>query len=385
MRVIPADTRADLGRFFRFPRFVYRGDPHWVQPILADRLDKVNPSRNPFWRTAERQLWMALRDEEVVGTIAAIHDRKANEALKSATGSFGFFECRDDLAAARSLVDTASTWLAARGLSTMRGPFNPGGNDEPGILVEGFDSLPAIMDGHSPPYYAGLLEAAGMRKHQDMFARLFVRPAGNHPFLQDAPPRLRRAIEIAASRDRGVAIRTLDRRRWDSDIRTACGLFNRSLAFLPDSVPMSEEEFLAMAEGLKPILDPDLALLAEVDGQPAGFALALPDANQALRHVRGRLDLLGTLRFLWHRRNIDRASFKIMMVAPEYQNRFVEVLVIQRLCEALWRKGYRAVDLSMTGDENWKSNRIQERTGTHVYRRYRIYEKDLHPTEAVSR
>ena len=107
----------------------------------------------------------------------------------------------------------------------------------------------------------------------------------------------------------------------------------------------------------------------------------LPDANQALRHVRGRLDLMGTLRFLWHRRRIDRASFKIMMVAPEYQDRFVEVLLLRQLGEAVWRRGYREVDLSMTGDENWKSNRIQERTGPRIYRRYRIYQKDLAPTE----
>ena len=261
----------------------------------------------------------------------------------------------------------------------MHGPFNPAGNDEPGILVEGFDTLPAIMEAHSPPYYARLLEGAGMRKHQDMFARLLVRPPGDHAFLEDAPARLQRAIEIAGKRDRGVVIRRLDRLRWDDDIRAACRLFNASLAFLPDYVPVSEEEFLAMAASLKPIIDVDLALLAEVDGRPAGFGLVLPDANQALRFAGGRLDLIGSLRFLWHRRRIDRASFKIMMVAPQYQDRYVEVLILQRLGEELWRKGYRQVDISITGDENWKSNRIQERTGARIYRRYRIYQKDLRP------
>jgi GNAT superfamily N-acetyltransferase len=182
-----------------------------------------------------------------------------------------------------------------------------------------------------------------------------------------------------------VTVRTIDRRRWDEDIRTACRLFNAALAYLPEHVPVSEEEFLAMAEGLKPILDDDLALLAEVDGRPAGFGLALPDVNQALRYARGSLGPLGMARFLLHRRSIDRASFKIMMVAPEFQDRFVEVLIIARLGEELWRKGYRSVDLSMTGDENWKSNRIQERTGPRIYRRYHIYEKTLDPTEGARR
>jgi GNAT superfamily N-acetyltransferase len=210
-----------------------------------------------------------------------------------------------------------------------------------------------------------------------MFARLLVRPPGNHAFLEDAAPRLRRAIEIAGRRDRGVRIRTLDRRHWDEDIRIACRLFNAALSYLPEHVPVSEEEFLAMAEGLKPVLDDEMALLAEVDGRPAGFGLILPDVNQALRHVHGRLGPVGLLRFLYYRRSIDRASFKIMMVAPEYQDRFVEVLLLARLGEAVWRKGYREVDLSMTGDENWKSNRIQERTGPRVYRRYRIYEMPI--------
>ena len=279
------------------------------------------------------------------------------------------------------LVDTAAAWLVERGLTTMRGPYNPAPDDEPGILVEGFDTLPAIMEAHSPPYYAGLLEGAGMRKYQDVFARLLVRPAGGRSFLEDAPVRLRRAIEIAAKRDRGVVIRRLDLQRWDEDIRSACRLFNAALAYLPAHVPVSEEEFLARAAGLTPLLDDELALLAEVDGRPAGFGLALPDANQALRHLHGRLGPVGTLRFLWHRRSITRASFKIMMVAPEFQDRFVEVLILQRLGEALWRKGYREVDLSITGDENWKSNRIQERTGARIYRRYRIYQKELHPME----
>jgi len=377
LRIVPAGTRREIARFFRFPRAVYRGDPNWVEPILADRIAKVDPGRNPFWRTAEHRLWMALRGGTVAGTIAAIHDRRSNEALHRSLGSFGFFECFDDPEAAALLVDTAAAWLAARGLTSMRGPFNPASDDEPGILVEGFDSLPAIMEAHSPPYYARLLEAAGMRMHQEMFARLVVRPPGNRPFLEDAAPRLRRAIEIAGRRDRGVRIRTLDRRHWDDDIRIACRLFNAALGYLPEHVPVSEEEFLAMAEGLKPILDDEMALLAEVDGRPAGFGLILPDANQALRHVHGRLGPVGLLRFLYYRRRIDRASFKIMMVAPEYQDRFVEVLLLARLGEAVWRKGYREVDLSMTGDENWKSNRIQERTGPRVYRRYRIYEMPI--------
>lgn len=339
----------------------------------------MDPDRNLFWRNAERHLWIALRDGGIVGTIAAIHDRNRVAALGRPEGAFGFFECRDDPEAASRLVDAATTWLASRGLTSMCGPYNPGPADDMGILVEGFDSRPAIMEAHNPPYYGPLLDAAGLRPISEVYARLLVRPPGNHGFLEDAHPRLRSAIGIAAKRNPGIVVRSLDFRRWEEDIRTACLLFNAALADVPGHVPVPEEEFLASAGELRPIMDRDLALMAEAEGRPVGFCLALPDINEALRFANGALDFGGTLRFLWHRRRIRRLSFKIMVVAPEYRDRFVEVLLLRRLGEAAWRKGYQEVDLSLTGAENWRSNRIQEKTGARIYRRYRIYGRDIAP------
>ena len=339
--IAPATTRPEIERYFRFAWTVYRGDRNWVPPIIEERLAKVDPNRNPFWRNAERRLWTAERDGEVVGTIAAVHDRHRNEVLRQA---------------ARALVGAACGWLAARGLSSLHGPYNPGPSDDMGILVEGFDSRPAIREAHNPPYYARLLEGAGLRPLGEVYARLLVRPPGNNAFVEDAHPRLRRAFEIAETRNPGVSIRPIDRRRWDEDIRTACRLFNAALSDIPDHVPVTEEEFLAEAADLRPLMDDDLALLAEIDG---------------------RLDLVGTLRFLWHRRRIRRVSFKILMMAPKFRGRFVEVLIIRRLGEAVWRKGYREVDLSLTGEENLRSNRFQEKTGARIYRRYRIYGREI--------
>jgi hypothetical protein len=373
LRLEPAVTPLELERYFRFAREVYRGDPNWVAPILGERLAKVDPERNPFWRNAERSLWTALRDGEVVGTIMAVHDRARAAALRRQEGTFGFFECRDDAEAASALVEAASAWLAARGLDAVVGPFNPGPADDMGILVEGFDTRPAVMEAHNPPYYARLLEAAGMRPRREVYARLLVRPPGNHAFLEDAHPRLRRAMEIAERRGPDVVVRSLDRRRWEEDVRSACRLFNAALADVPEHVPVPEVEFLASARELRPFMDDELALVAEAAGRPAGFCLALPDINEALLHARGAMDLSGTLRFLWHRRRIRRLSLKIMAVVPECRDRFVEVLLLRRLGEAAWRKGYREVDLSLTGEENWRSNRIQEKTGARIYRRYRIY------------
>lgn len=336
----------------------------------------MDPGRNLFWRNAERRLWTAERDGAVVGTIAAIHDRHRVAALRRPEGAFGFFECREDPEAASRLLEAAASWLASGGLTSMSGPYNPGPADDMGILVEGFGSRPAIMEAHNPPYYAPLLEAAGMRPIREVYARLLVRPPGDRSFLEDAHPRLRRAFEIAAKRNPDIVVRTIDSRRWEEDIRAACRMFNAALAEVPEHVPVPEEEFLASARELRPIMDRELALMAEAEGRPVGFCLALPDINEALRFADGALDLAGTLRFLWHRRRIRRLSFKIMIVAPEFRDRFVEVLLLRRLGEAAWRKGYREVDLSLTGEENWRSNRIQEKTGARIYRRYRIYGRD---------
>ena len=348
-----------------------------MPPILQERLDKVDPERNPFWRNAERQLFTAERDGRVVGTIAAIHDRQRVRVLGRREGGFGFFECLDDQEAASALLRAAATWLAPRGLGVMSGPFNPGGGDEMGVLVEGFATRPAIMEGHNPPYYSRLLEGARMRGVREVYARLLVRPPGRRSFLEDAHPRLRRAMEIAARRSRELVVRSLDVGRWDDDIRTACRLFNASLADVPEHVSIPEEEFLAAARELKPLMDPALALMAEVAGAPAGFCLALPDVNEALQKIDGRWNLASKLLFLWHSRRSSRLSLKILVVLPEYRDRFVEVQLLRSLGEATWRKGYREVDLSLTGEENWRSNRIQEKTGARIYRRYRIYEMNI--------
>ena len=169
LNIRPVVTRHDLGRFVTFPWRIYRRDPNWVPPLIAGRMDRLTPGRNPFWNHAERALWLASDTGEPVGAIAAIVDR-ANRALGQAIGTFGFFECVNDPAAARLLLDTAADWLAARGMTVMNGPYNPGPNDKVGLLVEGHDTRPALMEGHNPAYYIGLVEAAGFRKVWDTVA-----------------------------------------------------------------------------------------------------------------------------------------------------------------------------------------------------------------------
>jgi GNAT superfamily N-acetyltransferase len=373
VEIRPVQNARDLKEFVFFPWQIYRGDRCWVPPLINDRLARLDRERGPFWQTMEGEFWLARREGNVVGTLAAMIPRAAESERP---GYFGFFECLEDPQIAGGLFDQAADWLKARGAAWMRGPYNPSADEEPGILVEGFDTRPALMEGHNPPYYPGLLEAHGFTKQNDLLARLKVIPSGTTSLQTLAPSRLWAVADRVARRP-DLTIRSLRPDHWEEDIRLAWQIFNEALRPLPDHREVPWEEFLALANSFKTILKADLALMAEIEGKPVGYALALPDFNEALQAANGKLDLPGLLRVWWRSRRLSRLSFKILMILPEYHGRGVEAVLIERMARAVLRRGYREVDMSLTGEENDKSTRFQENLGMKVYRRYRIYQKGL--------
>lgn len=372
----PVTTARDLKRFVTFPWRIYRDDPNWVPPLIAGQMDKLTPGRNPFWASAERQLWLALDGKQPVGTIAAIVDHHANQALGEKVGTFGFFECVNDPAVARALLDTAATWLAGRGMTAMRGPYNPGPNDEYGLLVEGDATRPALLEGHTPPYYAALVEAAGCHKHWESVAWLATVPPEVRRVEDVLPAKLLRAAEWARTRSQ-ARLRPINIARWDDEIGLACRIYNAALAHLPNYVPVPEADFRHTAAAFRPLIDPALALIAEVDGEPAGFALTLPDFNEALQHANGRLWPIGALKLWWHSRRLRRATFKILMIRPEFRGRGVETLLIMETVRAVFTRGFREMDMSLTGEDNEAMQRMMAGLNLQVYRRYRIYEREV--------
>ncbi len=361
--------------FVMFPWQIYRADRFWVPPLINDKLERLDPQHNPFWRTADQALWMAYVDGKPAGTIAGIIDHHSIETTHKSVGQFGFFECIDDSRVASRMLDTVADWAREKGMATLRGPFNPSPSDEVGVLVEGFETRPAILEAHTPPYYAKLIEAAGFHKFTDDLARLVTRtPSDTLEGL--LPEKLRRVADRASQRP-DLVIRPVRMDEWDSEIRQACQIYNAALACLPDYTPIPEAEFARFAESFRPLMDPRMALLAEANCQPVGFALALPDVNEALQHVNGKLDLPGFVKLWWYSRKLTRVAFKILMVLPEYQGRGVEAVLAARIAHVIWGLGYKEIDLSLTGEENVKSTLLQENLGFKVYRRYRVYEKDL--------
>lgn len=370
------ETKREFEQFIRFPWLVQKKDPHWVPPLLQDRRNKLDITKNNFWRNADRELFIAFQDNVPVGTIVAIHDHARQQQFSEPLGLFGFFDCIDDPSIADKLFQIAADWLSDRGLTCMRGPYNPSTSDEVGVLIDGYDTLPALLEGHNPAYYPALFTGTGFRKYQDIVARHVYRPASARSLTEVLPAKMVRVGELVQKRI-DLKIRQVNLKNWKDEIHLAADIYNRALGGLPEFTPISFEEFLAFANSFKTILDPAMALIAEVSGKPVGFALALPDYNQAFLHLNGRIGVMGMLKLLWYSRKIDRATFKILVMIPEYQRLGIETALVLEVCKTLWKNNYREVDMSLTGDENEKSNRYQDNLGMQVYRRYRIYEKDI--------
>ena len=376
LSIHPVENKVDLKAFVEFPWQIYKNDPFWVSPQLDDRYSNLDVARNPYWQDSERVLWLARLGSKPVGTIASIVDYRRNKHTGNPVGVFGFFECINDENIARGLLKCAGDWLRQHGFSRMIGPYNPSESDENGILIEGFNTRPAIMEAHTPYYYPTIFDGAGCAKYNDLVARLAVIPPECKNLDQIFPEKLRRIAE-QVSRRPDIHIRKVKMQEWQAEIKMACNLYNQALSPVPDIVPISEDEFLVFANSFKAILSPDMVLIAEVGSRPVGSAIALPDVNEALQHLDGKLGPIGLAKFWWFSRKIKRVSFKILIMVPEFQGRGIEALLTYRMAQAIWNHGYKEIDMSLTGEENLKSSLFQERIGFKVYRRYRIYQKDL--------
>jgi GNAT superfamily N-acetyltransferase len=365
--VVPV-ARGGLSDFVDLPYRLHRSLPGWTPLLRRDAVALVDPARNPFYRHAERELFLARRGGRVVGRVAAIHDRLHLETHGDGAGFFGFFECEDDRAAAQALLAAAAGWLRARGLRAQRGPVSPSINDEVGVLVDGFDTPSVLMMPHNPRYYPALVEAAGLSKAKDVLAF-----QNTHTVL---PERLIAAAEVLHRRY-GVACRTIDMRRFPEEIALIKRLFNAGWERNWGHVPLTDGEVDYLAAQLRPLVVPELVVFAERAGVPVGFAAAVPDFNVALRaNPSGRL-LPGILRVLWAARRITRLRVLLLGVVPEWQGRGVDALLYRRICEDGRRRGYDWAEAGWVLEDNAPMINGLVRMGFTPYKTYRIYERSL--------
>lgn len=368
LRVDAVEGRRDLRRFLRLPWSIYAGDPHWVPPLLVEQRKLLDRERHPFHEHADVEYFLARRGDRVVGRIAAIVNHRHIDFHEEKVGFFGFFECEDDPASARALLGAAEDWLRQRGMRAARGPMNFSTNEECGLLVDGFDTPPMIMMTHNPPYYRRLLESAGYGKAKDLLAYYLVDDG--------VPARLVRGVERVQKRA-GAVIRPLRMKRLEQEIEIIRDIYNSAWERNWGFVPMTDAEFDEMARQLKQIVNPEICLIAEVDGAPVGFALALPDFNQAVRHADGRLLPLGLFKVLWHARRIDAARVITLGVKPSHRRLGLDAMMMLRIWQKGTASGYHRGECSWILEDNWDMRRIMERLGGVVYKTYRIVEKPI--------
>lgn len=371
VREIPAGE--SLRDFIDFQWRINRNDPHWIPPLRMSVAGALDRKKHPFHRHAEVAYFVAERGGRLVGRIAAIVNHAHNRFHEESTGFFGLFEAEDDPGTARALLDAASTWLAARGMERMRGPVNFSTNEEiasPGVLIDGFDTPPMAMMSHNPRYYEALMDGAGLAKSKDLVAFWLENRDG-------PPPRLIRGFERALARE-GATIRGIDLKRFREEVDTVKTIYNSAWSRNWGFVPMTDEEFEHMARDFRPIVDPALCLIAEVDGEPVGFSLGIPNIHEAMRHIPdGRLFPFGLLKFLWYRRRIRGVRVITLGFTPRFQHSGLGAAFYLRTWQSGVGRGYDHAEASWILEDNFDMVRSLERMGGHVYKRYRIYEREI--------
>lgn len=347
---------------------IYKNDPYWVPPLISEDKKLFNPAINPFHKYAEITLFLLYQNKKPVGRIAAIINHNHNKFHDEKTGFFGFFESINSPEVARHLIDAASNYLKAKGMEVIRGPMNFSTNDTCGLLIEGFDSSPLFMMTYNPPYYSELLESAGLKKAKDLYAYCADQSIG------EQLPRLERLSQKILS-DKSVRIRCLDMKNILRDIGVIKEVYNNAWSKNWGFVPMTEEEFDYLANDMKKIIDPDFILIAEIDGNPAGFSMALPDYNQIIKKVNGRLLPFGIFHFLFGKSKIKTMRLLTMGVVHQYQKRGLDIVFYLETIKRGFKKGYQKAELSWILEDNIMMNRILNSLGAKLYKKYRIYEK----------
>lgn len=335
--------------------------------------DLLDTKRNPFYRQADRKLFVARRNGRLVGRIAAIENRAHNRFHNDRVGFFGFFEAIDDAEVARALFRAAEEWLRARGLTHIRGPMNPSTNHDCGLLVDGFDQHPQFMTPWNPPYYEALVRGCGFVPAKDLLGYWLPYGDPNH-----RPPVKLEALAQRAAAKANLTFRDLVPSRFWSEVDLCWEIYNTAWERNWGFVPMSRDEFLHMARALKPLLIPQFAFLAEVNGVPAGFMLCVPDYNLAFkRNQNGRLFPLGLARILLAKSRLRTGRIIALGIKSEFRSQSVLPVFMHEAARRAIAYGSPGAEASWILEENQAVRQPAEAYGGRVYRRWRIYEHSI--------
>lgn len=373
VEIRPVTGKKALKTFIRIPWNIYKNDPNWIPPLLVERKEALSPG-NPYFKHATWCAWIAYQDGKPVGRISAQVDQLHQSQYGTKVGFFGLIEAPDDDTVFQALFQTAENWLREQGMQQILGPFNLGINQELGILVEGFDSPPYIMMGHSPRYYDAAIKRCDYHQSQDLLAYEITNTRVTIPRTMQA------LLKRSASR---VNVRCLDRKNKENDLEIMRDIFNDAWEHNWNFVPFTKEEFKAVGKELLMLLPPDFIQIAEIDGQPAAFLALLPNINEVITDLNGRLLPFGWAKLAWRLKvkSPKTARVALMGVRQQYQNtRFgpgLAYVVIKATMDAAAEKGLERAEMSWILEHNHATRNIIEGIGGEITKRYRMYEKDL--------
>jgi len=372
VNVIEVAGKAELKKFIKIPYQLYKDEKYYVPHLISERKAFFDREKNPFFQHARVKYFLALKDGKPVGRISGIVNDLHNEFHEEKTGFFGFLDCIDDEETAGALLRAAEDFVRAEGMNLIRGPMNFSTNDEVGLLIEGFDSLPTFMMTYNPPYYIPLYEKIGLKKAEDLIAF----------YLDDKTPMSERWINIVEKMRRRsrIKIRTIRMNEFESELEIVRVIYNSAWSKNWGFVPMTEEEFQHTADDFRKIIDPELVFIAFVDDEPAGFILGLPDYNPVFKKMNGRLFPTGLFKFLYYTK-INRLMTGLrvltMGVVHKYQKLGLDAIFFVDIYNAGRRRGYHWAELSWILESNAMMVKAAENMGASPYKKYRVYEKQL--------
>ncbi|MEN8192683.1 MAG: hypothetical protein ABFS12_07680, partial [Bacteroidota bacterium] len=334
------DRKKGIVPFLKFAWKIYKDDPYWVPPLMMDKKKLLNKDKNPFFKTAELEMFMAYKDGAPVGRIAAIKNGTHNQVHNENIGFFGFFESINDQEVANALLDKAKEWLQSKGVDSMRGPANPSSNDEYGMLLEGFDDSPRLMMTYNPKYYLDLMDNYGLKKEKDLYAYRI----DNKKLLES--DKLVRVADIAARRS-NVKIKQINLKEFKSELEKVKFVYNKAWAPNWGFIPMTEEEIDNLAKELKPLVEPSIVVFAEVEEKTIAFALVMPDYNELFITMNGRLFPFNFIKLFTKRKKIKWARVLTLGIIPEYQKRGIDALLYYEITKRAEKLGI------IKGEASW--------------------------------
>ena len=372
INIIEVKSAKEKKRFIDFPHELYKDDPNYVPEIYIGQKELLSEKKNPFFHHSKVQLYLAYEGNKIVGRIAAIRNNEYNRYADVNVGFFGLFDMVENYGVAKKLLDTAVGWVKKENLNAVLGPTNFSTNDTAGLLVDGFDRPPVVMMVYNKPYYADFLEQYGFKKQMDMLAYHVTEETVNMKSV--------RITKMLGERlaKKGIEVRKVNMKNFKQEVNTIREIYKNAWDKNWGFVPPTDAEFNHLAEGLKMVVDPDFALIAEHGGKAVAFALAVPDINVIAKNIKkGRLLPTGIFKLLFQKKKIKRLRILLLGVLEDYRKMGIEGIFYGRIISRGMEKGYNEAEASWILDNNEMMKKGVEGVNMVAYKRYRIYEKKL--------